>query len=285
MTGNLPPPDEFVATDAGFGDVLTRRLRRRRRRATIAAASAGAAVVVTIALLGTLDLGTDSLRVVPTDPAATGGAGPTASASARPGATSTPGARATTSPGPLTVVAPSSHSSAAPTASRPSAASTSVAETISTTMRRTTIAYDNTQPCADTSGRAATGWCVQVAGPFTAQRGHPTSLTVALCRLPGTGARAHFAGTLEADFALETTGQNSSTLWHYDAQHPDRPDNHTYRVDAGNCLQWQTTWAVRADDGNAIAAGNYQLDVTVEADNVAAPGETVDREVYSYTVS
>ena len=274
---------DFFATDDGFSDVLARRLRRRRRRrAGLAAASAGAAVVVTIAVLSALDIGTDSLRVVPAPPAATGT--PTATPSAQPGRLAPPPGTGNAA-APATAGTTSAAAAIPPPSTTSSSGSRQAAELISTAMQRTTTTYDNTKPCADTSGRAATGWCVQVLGPFSAQRGHSASLTVALCRLPGTGARAHFAGTLEADFALATTGQNSRFLWHYDAQHPDQTNDHTYRVDAGTCLQWSTTWAVRTDDGTPVPTGDYQLEVTVTADNVAAPGDSFVRQDYDYKVT
>ena len=274
---------DFPATDEGFSDVLTRRLRRRRRRrAGLAAASAGAAVVITVAVLSTLDVGTDSLGVVPVQPATTGAPGVTPSV--QPGRPAPPPqANGTAAPG--TVVTAGASTDAPSTSPHTSAGPQRPAALISTTMQRTMTAYDNTSPCADTSGRVATGWCMQVKGPFTADHAHPTSLVVALCRLPGTGAGAHFPGTLEADFALATPMQNTRFLWHYDAQHPDRADDHTIRVDAGSCLQWQTTWAVRADDRSDIAPGDYRLEVTVNADNVSAPGDAFLRQDYDYKVT
>ena len=276
---------DFFATDEGFTDVLARRLRRRRRRrAGLAAASAGAAVVMTIAVLSTLDIGTDSLGVAPVSPAATGTPGATPSAAAPRSANPAPTGSAAT-PGTV-VTGPASAVVPPPASAGPSSGPTRPAQLVSTTMQRTTTMYDNTSPCADTSGRVATGWCVQVEGPFTADHGqHRTSPTVSLCRLPGTGARAHFAGTLEADFALATTGQNSKVLWHYDAQHPNLVDDHTFRVDAGTCLQWQTTWTVRADDGTDIAPGDYVLEVTVNADNAAGAGDRFIRQDYDYKVT
>jgi hypothetical protein len=281
----MSDPQQFVATDDGFTDVLTRRSRRRRRRrAALAATTASVTVVVLVAVLSAMDVGTDSLRVVPTGPTGSAAASPTPSTPAQSGQVPTsPPAQPTGAPAVGTTTAMTA--SAASTATTPNSATSPAPDSISTPMQRSTIAYDNTQPCADTSGREATGWCVQVKGPFSAQRGHPTTLRVTLCRLPGADAQAHFPGTLEADFALQTTGQDSHVRWRYDTQHPDATDDHSYPVRAGTCLLWQTTWAVRADDGSVIGPGSYELVVTVDADNVAAPGEAFARQVYTFTVT
>lgn len=282
---------DFVVTDAGFVDALRRRSRRRRRRHVIVAVTSAVAVVAgASAAVSTLTFGTDSLRT-PAGPGLGRTPAPAPSAD-HPGAVGAGSPEITrngvagpaslsASPAPghsIDVVVPGRSTST------PGAAGGAADAPISSPMLLSRTDYDNTRPCSDTSGRAATGWCVQVLGPFSARSGRSTSLDISLCRLPGVGASASFSGTLEADFSLETPAPDRSQVWHYARQHPDRSRPHSYAVDAGTCLNWSTTWHVRGDAGAPVPRGNYTLVAMVRADNVSSPNQVVEED-YAFTVT
>lgn len=276
MTDQQP---DFVATDSGFGDALTRRSRRRRRRhASIAATSALAVVAVGVVALAGVKSGRDSLTVPPAG--FTHGHSPSTPSPGQPAA----GHGASTLTGgvpPGGTAPPIASVGTAGTAT--SGGAGHPAQAISTAMQLLRTNYDNTEPCGDLSGRAATGWCIQVHGPFSGRTGRPTSLSISLCRLPGVGATAHFSGTLEADFGLQTNAPDHKQLWQYAHQHPNRGDNHSYQVNAGACLTWTTTWRVVADNGQPVKPGTYILVTAVHADNVANPDQVLVED-YNYTV-
>ena len=279
MTDQQP---DFVATESGFGDALTRRSRRRRRRhASIAATSALAVIAVGVVALSSVKSGRDSLTVPPAGasqghPSTTPAPSPGQPASGRGASTLTGGVPPSGAAAPITTVG-NAGSATTDAAGHPM-------PVISTTMQLLRTSYDNTEPCSDLSGRAATGWCIQVNGPFSGRTARPTSLSISLCRLPGVGASAHFSGTLEADFGLQTSSPDHKQLWQYAHQHPNRTDNHSYQVNAGACLTWTTTWRVVADNGQPVKPGTYTLVTAVHADNVANPNQALVED-YNYTVN
>jgi hypothetical protein len=290
----------FVPPNGGFDDALRRTHRRRLRRRATLAATAGSAAVVLVAVLGITGNGPlDSLQQE--QPATQGGPrdSDAPSTTPNPSPTRIPTSAAGFAPAvPLTPASPpqigtrsSSATSAGTTtagnapgvSSGPEATAASIE--ISSPLTRTEHPYSNNSPCADTSGRAATGWCVQFPGPYTGRSGQPTSLSLDLCRLPGVpGATASFPSTAEASFQLSTTSNPPTQLWLLAHQHPAHTARHEITVGSGQCLSWQVTWHNRDDQGHPIAPGDYTLAVSVDADNVADPNK-ISTQVYRYTVT
>ena len=276
----MTTPPLFPPSEEGFDDARRRATRRRHRRRTAYAGAAGAAaVVVAIAVVG----GGGGLSSLTEQPAAPGHRTPSSPSTPGPGSTNPALAAGPTSP----LESPGAASARPPgvVPSPTGVGPTPGAPVISTPATRRTRGYDTTHPCADSSGRAATGWCVQFAGPFEGRPGTPTELDLALCRLPGlpTG-QASFPSTREVTFTLFTTGSTPRPLWSSAHQHPGRPGRHVLSVPSGSCLDWTLTWWNRDDTGADLRLGGYSLDVAVNADNVSEPAAVVHQQ-YAYQES
>lgn len=278
----------FPATADGFHDALTRSQRRRTRRHALAASASGTALaVVAVAVLAGQPGSPDSLRQQrPIGPAEGASASPATTAppapvqvSPRSRAPEQPAASALALPPPLTRPddpGATGSGDQLPEQSRES-------PPISTPARLTTTSYRPGSPCADTSGRAATGWCLQPDAPRSGISGRPVELRVSLCRLPGFGsAAASFPTTAEAGYALDAPS-GGPRVWEHAAQHAPRPGRHERRVAAGDCLTWATTWTNRSDDGQPVPAGSYELELSVLADNTSG-ANTVVTQTYAYRV-
>jgi hypothetical protein len=277
----VPPP-------GGFDDAMRRLHRRRRRRAvTIATAAGGTAVVAAAVVLLSGAAGIDSLRVVqPTNDGSHSGTHQTPHPTAAPRTTGVPAPSGGATPtagtsGPSTPAAVLSVGTATAAAATPPAAAISAGPV------RTQTRYSATTPCADTSGREATGWCVQVAGPFHGVSGQPTDLVVSLCRVAATRGSAHFAtgGEIGLVVSDQPTSQGGGrTRWNLDAQHPPHGPAHQLDVASQHCLTWTTRWWIRDDAGNNLPPAHYDLAVAIRADNVAAPNSVLV-ENYDFMVS
>jgi hypothetical protein len=286
----------FHPTDDGLTDAISRfRRRRTRRHAAAASASGTALAVAAFAVLAGQGPSPDSLR----QQQPFGPAGPAADrpASGAPAASAAPGSGTRQSPtdaavnmeagpvpGPGGQQRPASGRGGAPMRSADTVAPRpQPAVMVSTPVERTTTAYEPNRPCADTSGRAAGGWCMQVDVPRSGVTGQPVDLAVSLCRLPGFGAaRASFPTTAEAGFVLGA-GQGGGTVWDHALQHPGRSARHERQVQGGDCLSWTTTWFNRDSAGDAIAPGAYELRLSVLTDNITEPNTAVTQNYY-YTV-
>lgn len=276
-----PPP-------GGYDDALTRsRRRQHRRRVVTGIGSAGATFgLVAVALLW----GQGAMITLKQDdqPAA-----PPANTTATPAVTSNPGQPTPTATGqaaPRDGSAPAEASSPAghePSVPAPDSATspTEVGTTpISTALVRGGRDYRSTTPCADSSGRPASGWCIQFAGPFAGRAGTVTTFDLTLCRLPGfPTANASFPSSSEAAFSLKTTEREPRDIWSYASQHPGRPNRHSLTVQSGRCLTWELRWSNRDDSGRPVPAGTYTLAVDVTADNLITPNQ-VSTQVYDYRV-
>lgn len=288
------PPD-FVADERGFDDVLHRVAgRRRRRHVIVGAATAVVVAAIAVPVVAATSSGTDTLVVPPAGPVPSGSTTPTPSVAPTTGG-ATAGPSAAPSAGgdtggdvvgqPALETPPPAPASA--TAQPRSTPPTTVVSgpLVSTSMTRSRSPYNTGSVCTDSSGRSATGWCMDVidANNLHGRSGEPVRLAIELCRLPGVAGQAHFAGTLEADLRLVQDDRDRTERWHYANQHPDRAFSHRYRVDGGTCLVWRTTWSVTADDGGSLEPGSYTLLASVNADNVATPNEAVVSS-YRFTV-
>jgi hypothetical protein len=270
-----PPPD-------GFGKALA-NVRRRRHRRRIAASLSGAALVagaVVVATSGASDLA--SLRQV--NPAGSGSPKsastaptvwtPPAQTSTRPigGKLSTvPGQppQPTTQPGAQNVVPTSASHQPIPISTSP-------------VLRITD--YNPQEPCADISGREASGWCRQPVGVFEGRPGKPSTLGVSLCRLPGLArGEARFPSSAEVELEIYASG-DVHRLWALSSQHPGHPARHSQLADGGKCLTWAASWWNRDDRGRNLAPGQYSLQITIGADNIASPNDQVLMQNYNYTV-
>jgi hypothetical protein len=284
----------FTATDTGFRDAVARSRRRRHRRRTATASAAGTTVAAAVAVLalGGTQPAPDSLRQ--NQPAAPPGlpqaspAAPSAAADVSPGArppavVSEPAPAATdaTAPaaGPQAGREPGQAPAAAP---RPSGSPTRQ-PAISSPVVLSAADYQSNRPCADTTGRAAAGWCVLPGEDFDGAGGQPTVLAVSLCRLPGFSAAAvRFPSTAEAGFALYDE-QGQRRIWDHASQHPGTPSEHARTVEPGRCLVWSTTWTNRDDSGTTLPPGSYELRLAVRADNIDGANEAITQN-YRYTV-
>lgn len=275
MTVPFQPPPE------GFIDALRRaRARRHRRHVWEGAVGASAVAALAVFALASNPGGLISLRQEQT--AGQGLRGSTTTSS--PALTSptpirtptrTPAAGSTNGTAPVTNTAPAVQSG-------PSAPGSLV---ISTPPARTTTTYSNLTPCADTSGRQATGWCVQPGNSFTGRAGQANTLSVSLCRLPGAlDGQASFPNTMESTFSMHPAGAGDQTLWDLAAQHPGQPNRHSVAVPAGQCLTWTLTWYGKDNTGRNLPADRYTLEVGINADNIGTPNQVVV-ENYDYTIT
>lgn len=271
----------FQPTNEGFTDAVARSRRRRTRRHAVAASASGTALAVAaFAVLAGQSATPDSLQQqqpfgpagAPTSeplPATTApdrtesdraaGPQPVRSLGGAPPPSPAPGRQDATEPK-EDVTQP--HPSGAP------APRAEAGAPISTPARLTSTAYEPNAPCADTTGRAASGWCVQTDPPRSGITGRPVDLALSLCRLPGfRPAAASFPTTAEAGYALDERS-GGATLWDHARQHPPRPDRHDRQVQPGQCLTWTVTWTNRNDQGQPITPGSYELRLSVLADNI-----------------
>ena len=276
-----PPPD-------GFGDALKRSRTRRRRRHLLEAATGSttlaviAAIVVSVHPGGLASLRRDqtaghglTTNPVPSVPAIS------------PVATPTPDPSTPLSPNHPTGTGSPYGAAATPTSppEQPSSPSTPGEVLISTAPVRRTTSYNNLSPCADPSGRQATGWCVQPGSSFTGRAGQPNELSASLCRLPGVlDGQASFPTSLESSFSIQTPSPPDKTLWDLQQQHPGHPSQHSVAVTAGQCLTWSVTWLGRNNSANDLPAGKYTLVVSINADNIGAPNQVIT-ENYDYTIT
>lgn len=277
MTRTFAPPA------GGFDDALGRSQRRRRRRHAREATAGGAVLAGVVAVFVAVNpAGLTSLRqdqpAAPISPSPN----PTQRPSVSTGSPSLSGGPATSTPTGARPGRPGPLTSSASGGATPRAPGELL---ISTSLRRTTTSYDALQPCADSTGRSATGWCVQPGSSFTGRTAAANTHEVSLCRLPGAlTAPASFPSTLEAAFALHTGGASDTRLWASESQHPGRSERHDVSVSAGQCLTWALTWYGRNDTGRPTPAGRYELVMSVLADNIAQPN-TVLKQRYDYTVT
>jgi hypothetical protein len=278
----------FPVTDDGFRDAL-HRSRRRRHRRRVAAASASGGVLTLVAGLALVasPVSPDSLRQPePFGPAVQPTADRDGGQSASPVASSRPGNRVSPVPGaraasPALAQPPTS---GALSTSPPSqqVGPPQPAPPISGTAVLTSTTYRSTTPCADTSGRATAGWCLQPGEAFEGVSGEPADLAVSLCRLPGfPAARATFPSSAEAGFALHRE-QGGGGVWEHARQHPGRPERHSRAVEPGTCLTWTATWWNRDDAGRDVPPGGYELRLSVLAEDVG--GQDVLTQTYRYDV-
>jgi hypothetical protein len=281
MSTFQPPPD-------GFDNALRRSRARRHRRHLLEATVGGTTLAVAAAIVLTIHAG-GLATLQQEQPAGPGTAHPTAPSTTTPTLTPAPNAGETT-----LASGPTSGPATGPTASTIALGSTPASPTpparsggtfISSPLSRRTTAYSNLTPCSDTSGRQATGWCVQPGDSFTGRTGHPNTLAVSLCRLPGVGdGQANFPTSLEATFAIHTPAPADRTVWNLDAQHPGHPSPHTITVTAGQCLTWTATWEGRDNTGRDLPAGHYTLVLSINTDNVGNPNQVITQN-YDYTIS
>ena len=282
----------FQPSADGYDDAVRRMVRRRHRRRTFTTvATASATLTLGAVLLANGGVG-GLVSLKQEQPAGLGGSQVSSSATPTLGGTPTPAPGSTEVPtsqrfaGSLRPSPGGFGTSPSPDPQTPGrrAPASVPSPPISTTLTRTEHAYRNTQPCADSSGRASAGWCVQFPGPYQGQAAHPTSFTLDLCRLPAfPDGAASFASTAEAQFALSTTGQSPRQVWSFAAQHAGRAARHQITVPSGQCLSWALTWWNRDDHGAALTAGDYTLAVEVAADNIPNPNQ-VSSQVYSYHI-
>lgn len=278
MSRFQPPP-------GGFDNALRRSRARRHRRHLLEAAAGGTTLAVVAAIVLTAHPGgLASLREEqPAGPGRAQGASPIPTpTSSRAAGTSTLSPRPTTQPG----TGPGSPSTLSPTtAADPSSPAATRSTFISSAPSRRSTTYSNLTPCADTSGRPATGWCVQPGDSFTGRSGHANTLAASLCRLPGVGdGQATFPTSLETTFAIRTPAPGDRTEWSLDSQHPGHPSPHTVAVSAGHCLAWTVNWLGRDNAGRDLPPGHYTLAITINADNVGTPNNVVT-ENYDYTLT
>ena len=281
MSSFQPPPD-------GFRDALRRTQARRHRRHLLEAAAGGTALAAVAALVLSVNPGgLVSLRQdQPAGHGATPSGSSTVSGTPRPGHDASDGlVQATGSP--TSGSRPGGIPTAAtpPTATRTAGPSAPGSVLISTAPSRQTTAYSSLSPCADTSGRETSGWCIQPGSSFTGRSGHPNNLSVSLCRLPGAlDGQASFPSTLESSFTVQTPSPADRPVWTLAAQHPGQASRHAVAVTAGRCLTWSLTWFARDDSGRDLAAGQYTLVIAINADNISAPNQALV-ENYAYTVT
>ena len=277
----------FQPTPDGFDDALQRSGARRRRRHLLEAAAGGTTLAVIAAVVLTTHPG-GLASVRERQPAGPGSTDPAASSSARPTQTSSGPPEAALLPtGPALQPITGGSASVLPTtaaAGSPSPAVTGASFISSAPSRRTTR-YSNLTPCADVSGRPATGWCVQPGSSFTGRAGHLNTLAASLCRLPGVAdGQASFPTSLELSFAIRTPAPADRAAWDLGAQHPGHRSPHTIAVSAGQCLTWSANWLGRDNAGRNLPAGHYTLVVTVNTDDVGAPNSVITED-YDYTIS
>lgn len=285
----------FHPTDEGFTDAVARSRRRRTRRHAVTASASGTVLAVAaFAVFAGQSATPDSLQqqqLLGPAGAPTAEPVPATTPSDRAGSDQAAGPPPDRSPGnPPPTAAPDGPDAAEPTEEatqpRAGAAPAPRAEAdaaISTPARLTTTAYEPNAPCADTTGRAASGWCVQTDPPRSGITGRPVDLALSLCRLPAFGpAAASFPSTAEAGYALDERS-GGATLWDHAQQHPSRPGRHDRQVQPGQCLTWTVTWTNRNDQGQPINPGSYELRLSVLADNIGGPNTAVT-QTYAYTV-
>ena len=286
----------FQPTDQGFTDAVARSRRRRTRRHAVTASESGTVLAVAaFAVLAGQSATPESLQQQqPLGPAGAPTSEPLP-ATAPPDLTESnqaagPQPRRSPENAPPPSPAPGRQDAAEPegdaTQPRADAAPaprTKAGEPISTPARLTTTAYEPNSPCADTTGRAASGWCMQTDPPRSGITGRPVDLALSLCRLPGFGsAAASFPTTAEAGYALEERS-GGATLWDHARQHPPRTGRHDRQVEPGRCLTWTVTWTNRNNEGQPIAPGRYELRLSVLADNTGGPNTAVT-QTYAYQV-
>ncbi|HUR14983.1 MAG TPA: hypothetical protein VM097_10890 [Mycobacteriales bacterium] len=267
-----PPPD-------GLRQAMAAARGRRLRSAGLTSATAGSALVAVLALLG--GTGTQSLvqQPAPEQPAVTNLVpGPEGE---RTGTENTVGAVTSTGGRPRQGVDSRSRSGAA----------TLALGTTDTIRERSLTSGTSSKPYAagpltrdDNGFYVPMGAECNVTGkpedattlcPYAQATPQPTpthfNLYGEVCSTRTNRTTLHYEGRNEVDMAVY---QGSTLLWRWSRWHPDSPAPHTFDLATGACSSWTYAWTGVDAEGRTLPKGDYTLEVTHFAEELAGRNRT-----------